>query len=579
MREGEEGDEKRIHVAIVGGGIAGLATALALLNQNNHHPSSDNRNCNQNSCPNNGYNKYYIDIWEASSPADFGDTSAGAALQITPNGLKALQGMLPATAVATAVDHQQHQHHASKNDDDNYHHNNNNNLIHQILQEASPIQDRAVILPSQHTLYDTQQVTPSDTSPSEELVFPTVMIRWGVLRQLLVDAIVESASCQQQQQQQPTCQLLLNRQVTGYHKLMVPPPDDKNNSNGETLLRLEYTSTTTATPTSTTNSSNKNQHTTVSSSLKSSLSRPYSLVIAADGKASIFRPTPLQMSSPRINFKAVVRLPETPSTAALAAAAAATTTSANSNGNMATTTATITYSFFAGPTACFMGPASRSDNWTYWAISVLAEQALQFGTTSSLCESWKQHLLQLLDPNINSSSSSSSSSTENQQATAAPAECQIYHDLIAATPATAIFRQESTQATIPDQFVLDDGHLVLVGDAAHAINASFGQATSFALEDAVTLAHCLSQQQQQQQQQQPHDSDHKASSLMNGLLEYSRQRVDRCLVMQQKSQERLDMAMKGQDTRHITQWIHHFDLPMAGTDRKQDKDQPFTVVA
>ena len=328
----------------------------------------------------------------------------------------------------------------------------------------------AMILPSNAAPYDHLQVLPD--APKSD--YPSVMIRWGRLRQILA-------------QQLPPGSVLCNQRVTGY---------EEEGSSISKTVRLQL---------------NNND-----------VSEPYSLVIAADGKASIFRSTPLTASptDPRINFKAVVKkradkfLPNCDTTA---------------------------YSFFA-PTgiACFLGPAG-SDGWTYWAISLPASMCP--AVSEEMSSSSEQHLQAMQNQLLATLS--------------AHPECQAYVDLIQATDASAIFVQNSTTAALTETLVVPDAPAVLLGDAGHAMSASYGQATSFGLEDAATLVHCL-------QQGQP---------LTSALYNYSRLRRDRCVVMQQKSQERATRAMKGDPCNDITQWIHDWDVV-----KIEKNDEMMTVV-
>ena len=88
---------------------------------------------------------------------------------------------------------------------------------------------------------------------------------------------------------------------------------------------------------------------------------------------------------------------------------------------------------------------------------------------------------------------------------------------------------------------------MLVGDAAHVMAGSYGQASSFAFEDAVTLARCLV----------------GTGKTKEALDKYSQLRRDRCLEMQRKSQECAAKAMKGEQTEDITRWIHDWDIRTA----------------
>ena len=83
-----------------------------------------------------------------------------------------------------------------------------------------------------------------------------------------------------------------------------------------------------------------------------------------------------------------------------------------------------------------------------------------------------------------------------------------------------------------------------MGDAAHAMSASYDQGPNFALEDAVMLAVLV------------RDSE----DLTLALKAYSEKRVSRCLVMQKRSAERAAKAMKGEHTEDVSKWIFQWDV-------------------
>jgi 2-polyprenyl-6-methoxyphenol hydroxylase-like FAD-dependent oxidoreductase len=392
-------------VVIAGGGLAGLATAAAL-----HRL---------------GVATEKVTVLEASSKEEFSDASAGAAVQLTPNGLRALRLI------------------------------GGEDMLNRVLAHSSKIQHNVMVLPSKETLFDNLQLLPA--SPPGDL--PTVMVRWGLLRQILAEKLPDDCA-------------VFDQKVVGCQK------------EGDTIhLALESTA---------------GIQDTVA------LSTPSTLVIAADGKSSVFRPTPL-VGGRRVNLKAVVNL------------------QAPMPGKESTT-----YSLFS-PTglACFLGPAGPG--WTYWAISipVSEEEEAMFCTTSR--------------NNANEQDALKAKLLSTLEASNLP-ETQVYMDLIRATHASKILLIVSAEAELPH--TLHDGGVVLVGDAAHAMSGSYGQCVSFALEDAATLANCL------------------ATSLTTraALASYSELRRNRCLEMQRKSQERLAKVMKGDMTDDVTCWIHDWDL-------------------
>jgi 2-polyprenyl-6-methoxyphenol hydroxylase-like FAD-dependent oxidoreductase len=394
-------------VVIAGGGIAGLATAAAL------HRF--------------GVATEKVTVLEASSKEEFSDVSAGAAVQLTPNGLRALRLI------------------------------GGEDMLNRVLAFSSIIQHNVMVLPSKETLFDNLQLLPA--SPPDDL--PTVMVRWGLLRQVLADKLPDDCA-------------VFNQKVVACRK------------DGDTIhLALESTAGIQTT---------------------AALSTSSTLVIAADGKASFFRPTPL-VGGRRVNLKAVVNAePPMPGKE------------------------TTTYSLFS-PTglACFLGPAGPG--WTYWAISIPLseeeeEETLFYKTSRNNADeqdALKAKLLSTLEASNLS-------------------ETQVHMDLIRATHASKIILQISVEAKLPP--TLHDGGVVLVGDAAHAMSGSYGQCVSFALEDAATLAHCLA-------------TSRKTPA---ALARYTELRRNRCLEMQRKSQERLAKVMKGDMTDDVTCWIHEWDL-------------------
>lgn len=410
-----EGDR----VAVVGGGLSGLATALAL-QRLQRYPR--------------------IDVFESGSQQDFDNNYAGAAVQLTPNGLRAL-------GQAAGQD-----------------------VLNQVLKQSSEISKTVLILPpsqqGDQQLYDNLQ-TMEESAPSPVDGLPTVMIRWSLLRKLLAERLAAGS-------------IIFHQHVSGHER-------------DNTKIRLQI---------------RNNDNNTISLS-----EHAYSLVIAADGKHSCFRPTPLQQQ-PRINLKAVVHkrplaLPNTDSTA---------------------------YSLFLENGIClFCGPASSLMQDTYWAISL---------PNNDCNVTTKSRLLQHLRPH---------------------AQTQVFTDLIEATDESHVYVQYSSVADLPQQLALDSGSVCLVGDAAHAMSASYGQATSLALEDAATLASCLSLETHRQEE---------------ALLHYSRLRRHRCVEMQTKSQERYQNrntdSVNKQDS--LTRWIHDWTLRAKQQPQDGSKDTHMVVV-
>lgn len=408
-----ESQREKDRVAVVGGGLSGLTTAVALQRRL----------------------QLQVEVFESSSQQEFENIQAGAAVQLTPNGLEALR-----EAAGDVV-------------------------LQRVLKNSSQVTKTVMILPpsqqSNDALYDNLQ-TMQESTPSPVNGFPTVMIRWGLLRQFLAHELAPGS-------------ILFNQQVTGYQR------DEQDNK-----IRLQL------------GGGNLSEHS-------------YSLAIAADGSKSKFRPTPLQ-EQPRLNLKAVVAkrpldLPECHKTA---------------------------YSLFLqNGIALFCGPASPQD-WTYWAISLPLQDKENRVST-------KAQLLQELQPH---------------------GQTRVFTELIQATDESRIFIQTSSSASLPQQLAFDSANVVLVGDAAHAMSASYGQATSFGFEDAATLAHCLSLQR---------------SSKEAALQHFSMLRHARCVQMQVKSQERYSNRNKNNEDT-LTGWIHDWTLTSSPPPQDAQQDTHMAVV-
>eukprot|EP00531_Pseudo-nitzschia_arenysensis_P010556 CAMPEP_0116129446 /NCGR_PEP_ID=MMETSP0329-20121206/7928_1 /TAXON_ID=697910 /ORGANISM="Pseudo-nitzschia arenysensis, Strain B593" /LENGTH=418 /DNA_ID=CAMNT_0003623713 /DNA_START=66 /DNA_END=1322 /DNA_ORIENTATION=+ len=250
------------------------------------------------------------------------------------------------------------------------------------------------------------------------------------------------------------------------------------------------------------------------------------LIVGADGLNSVFRdriqtgtiipekdsesPSPLKDNG-RVNIKAVVpmELKELGETFSNEAA---------------------TFGQFDPQLAAFAGPAGTG--YTYWAIAVAddPESGDKFvADHSDDKETAKKLLLEKLEAN--------SSDAVNRD---------WIISLVEKTDPSAILIDRSQEATVEEgnSFVSKDGKVVLVGDAAHAMNPSYGQSASFAFEDAATLGLLLK------------EDDCKFDE---ALKEYSNQRVGRCMEIQRRSEERAAKAMRGEKTEDISTWIHSWD--------------------
>ena len=116
---------------IVGGGISGLATSLALKNIAGVHST----------------------ILEKSNMDDFQDTFAGAGAQISPNGLKALRAI------------------------------GGKELMQKCIDAGSIIKGTAIVLPGGSPPMIIPDMAEADTGS------PQVFVRWGMLRKLLQDEL------------------------------------------------------------------------------------------------------------------------------------------------------------------------------------------------------------------------------------------------------------------------------------------------------------------------------------------------------------------------------------------------------
>ena len=130
-------------------------------------------------------------------------------------------------------------------------------------------------------------------------------------------------------------------------------------------------------------------------------------------------------------------------------------------------------------------------------------------------------------------------------------------DLINATPWQHIFVRRSQESKHIQQLYSPKDHVVLVGDAAHAVCPSYGQGACMALEDAVTLASYLKLE----------------SNLTDALKKYSDERMKRAQDMVRKSSERTRMAVQGQPVEDISQqWIYEWEPPACTRIRETEQD-------
>lgn len=188
-----------------------------------------------------------------------------------------------------------------------------------------------------------------------------------------------------------------------------------------------------------------------------------------------------------------------------------------------------------GSVACFAGPAG--EGYTYWGIS-FADSKLSDGTTSRFVDSDEEDLSLVKEKILQALSSNKSFAFATE--------------LIAATDAADFYIRRSEESVAIGPSLTRDT-VVLVGDSAHAMAASYGQCPNFALEDAATLGWCIRDQR-----------GHK--NLEDALVDYSNARVDRCAEMADRASVRLSKETKGQNTEDVWDFIFGWESPMSAAD-------------
>lgn len=421
------------NILVVGGGLAGLATAAALRNIANIDS---------------------VTVIESRDDA-LSNESAGAAIQLGPNAFKALKAIGGET------------------------------LVEKIYEAGSELEENLILLPGGAPPLSMPNTAKADTD------YPIVLVRWGVLRKLLGEMLPEESIL-----------FRTGSDIVGYAL------DDDENSNA--VVRPV----------------NKDGQ-KVEIGTPSSKVSPQ-LIIGADGLKSVFRdriqtgtrfpekdsqrPSPLKDNG-RVNIKAAVRskLNELSETFAKEGA---------------------TFGQFDPKLAAFAGPAGRE--YTYWAISVAddPESGSKFLSDHSEDKPTSKNLLL----------------EKLKAASSAAVDRNWIISLVEQTDPSAILVDRSLEATVEegDSFVSNDGRVVLVGDAAHAMNPAYGQSASFAFEDAATLALLL--------------KDGSYSDVAEALREYSNKRIGRCMEIQRRSEERATKAMRGEKTEDISKWIYSWEL-------------------
>ena len=411
-----------------------------------------------------------VKVLEASSKEDFINTKNGAAAQLGPNGLRALNFI------------------SSSSDD-------KEDMIQKVLNMGGILEGNVMMLPGgqQMDIPDTTQV---DTG------IPQVLVRWGMLRSLLVDQLPDDVVITD-----------AGRDIAGY-KL-----NNNNNDEDGSVTMID---------------SSGNPISDLSST---------PLIIGADGVRSTFR--------------ALVRKDVTHLTAATTEDGISDASGEDVKyGGRINIKAVVnkslggeyksghTHAAFApdGSVAIFAGPAG--DGATYWAISVADSVTSdeEGANTATFIDDLptneadgklsKESLKQKLLTKLNGLDSTD--------------YIQSVITLIDETDAEDIFCQKSEEAKELGNHPLHskDGRIVLAGDAAHAMSASYGQAANFALEDAATLAACI------------RDGD----NLVDALKDYSAKRLDRCIEMQTRSAERAAKAMKGEQVEDVSKWIFQWEI-------------------
>jgi len=208
-----------------------------------------------------------------------------------------------------------------------------------------------------------------------------------------------------------------------------------------------------------------------------------------------------------------------------------------------------TFAQFSPQLAGFAGPAGKG--YTYWAISVAddAESGSKF--LSSLVnnndisddddDNYKIASKKLLLEKLVASSASDG------------VDRKWIISLVERTDSSTILINRSLEAPVKenDSFVSKDGRVVLVGDAAHVMSASYGQSASFAFEDAATLALLLKEN---------NDNDNNNNDVAEALQAYSNKRIGRCMEMQRRSEERAAKAMRGEkELEDVSKWVHAWE--------------------
>jgi len=456
---------------VVGGGLAGLATAAALRNIANIDA---------------------VHVVEKMCDT-LANESAGAAIQLGPNAFKALEVI-----------------------------GGGRTFLEKIYEAGSVLEETLILLPGAAD----GTVTPTASIPNTakaETGYPIVLVRWGVLRKLLGELLPEES-----------LSFGTGSEIVGY--AFSDDDDDKDNDNNNMNNNVEPVN-------------KEGKKVAVDGSSFSSSQ----LIIGADGLHSVFRervqtntmmvPVPEKDSEQpvsssslkdmkRVNIKAVVpvELKEL---------------------GLPFTKEGATFAQFSPQLAGFAGPAGKGH--TYWAISVAddEESGSKFLSSVNDDDDYKAASKKLLLEKLEASSSSDG------------VDRKWIISLVERTDSNAILINRSLEAPVKDtdSFVSKDTRVVLVGDAAHAMSASYGQSASFAFEDAATLALLLKENNDNGGSSSKNNSNNNNNNdVAKALQDYSDKRTGRCMEMQRRSEERAGKAMRGEkELEDVSKWVHAWE--------------------
>ena len=407
----------QLDTLIVGGGLAGLATGAALQAIANVQP---------------------VHIVEARNYIECEDNAEGAAIQLGPNAFKAFDQM------------------------------GGRAFVDDIYQAGSRIDQTIMLLPNNRPMLTLPNTAYDDTG------YPIVLIRWCRLQALLRELVRTTATTHTSTDRESATVMSYDEKyatISGYLQ-------QKGTINTTTNNRSRRRDTTTVYPIDA--QGYKVPMPTASSSSSASSFYPR-LIIGADGLHSVFRQRIQQQQqnkaavlkdNGRLNIKAVVAMDlqqlmnqeenqyEEQDTENVEGAASSSSLS--------------TYAqFLEGQVAAFAGPAGTKH--TYWAISVPDEASSETDGTSTKqfladidYKKDKHTAKQLLLEKLQQSSNTANENNKNEKDTASSSSSSWIIKLVEQTDPDTILFDRSMEATVQphDSFVSNDGHIVLVGDAA-----------------------------------------------------------------------------------------------------------------